>query len=100
MLVLAFLAYAQITKEGVTDKQNTQKNISSECVHAGCSGQLCVKSELADQIVTTCEYREEYGCYQKATCTMLETGECGFVQTAELEECLKKAKSPSFIEVQ
>lgn len=72
---------------------NEDKNINKECVKAGCSGELCVKAELADQIASTCEYREEYGCYQKATCTLQEDGGCGFTQTPELIECLKNANS-------
>jgi len=56
----------------------------TDCVRTGCSGQLC-----ADQaVVSTCEYRPEYACYQKATCERQKNGQCGFTPTNELVSCL------------
>ena len=55
-----------------------------ECVRTGCSGQLCAETEL----VSTCEFKPEYACYQKATCERQKNGQCGFTQTHELVQCL------------
>ncbi len=60
---------------------------SLSCVRAGCSGQLCVSSDQAD-IVSTCEWREEYACYQEATCEQQADGQCGFTPSATLSACL------------
>jgi hypothetical protein len=63
------------------------------CVVAGCSGQLCVNAEDGD-IVTTCEWREEYACYANAECAVQADGNCGWTQTAALDQCLDDARNP------
>ncbi len=63
-----------------------------QCARGGCSGQLCVEASMADQIVSTCEYREEYGCYRVASCEAQSDGKCGFTETEELATCLEKAR--------
>lgn len=57
------------------------------CKRGGCSNQLCLDAS-APEVVSTCEYREEYGCYQKAECRQQENGECNFTLTPELTNCL------------
>ena len=58
------------------------------CAVAGCSGQLCVSADEAGGIVSTCEYRAEYGCYREASCEPQANGICGWTETAELKQCL------------
>ena len=59
------------------------------CIKTGCSSQVC-----SDQtVVTTCEFRPEYECYQKATCERQSDGNCGFTKTPELATCLAKKRS-------
>jgi hypothetical protein len=56
------------------------------CIKTGCSNQIC-----SDQtVISTCEYRPEYACYQKATCERQSDGNCGFTKTRELTECLSR----------
>ncbi|WP_437631422.1 hypothetical protein [Sorangium sp. So ce854] len=56
------------------------------CFRTGCSGQVCADED----VVTTCEYREEYGCYgEYSVCERGASGECGWRQTPELEACLE-----------
>ncbi len=62
--------------------------VSNTCAIAGCSGQLCVNADIADSLVTTCEYREEYACYRDASCEPQSNGECGWTQTEALTQCL------------
>jgi len=57
-----------------------------DCVKSGCSGTLCV--EAGKEVITTCEYKAEYGCYQSATCGRQPSGDCGWKQTPELKACL------------
>jgi eight-cysteine-cluster-containing protein len=66
-----------------------EKNV---CKKEGCSGQICSDKE---GIVTTCEYREEYGCYKTAICERQKDGKCGWTQTDELKACLQKANNKS-----
>jgi hypothetical protein len=59
------------------------------CAVAGCSGQLCVSADEAGELVTTCEYRAEYGCYKEASCEPQQDGKCGWTQTTALLACLR-----------
>lgn len=61
------------------------------CQRGGCSGQLCLEAGSANDIITTCEYRAEYGCYQNAVCERQTTGQCAFTNTPILQQCLKEA---------
>lgn len=103
LLILFFTGVFSKPKTIIETAPNNNGNLDgqlepkADCVRAGCSGELCVKAELADQIATTCEYRVEYGCYQDATCTLQEDGSCGFTQTPELLECLRGASSPPIL---
>ena len=58
---------------------------AADCFVGGCSGQLCSEDEGA---ISTCEWREEYACYQSATCERQANGSCGWTATAELNACL------------
>jgi hypothetical protein len=62
------------------------------CKRAGCSGQLCVDS-FSEDIMTTCEYRAEYACYQEAPCERQPDGACGFTPSDGLTACLEKSTS-------
>jgi hypothetical protein len=57
---------------------------AAACVKTGCSGQICADQ----QMVSTCEFRPEYACYQAATCQRQANGKCGFTQTPALAACL------------
>lgn len=56
------------------------------CIKTGCSSQVCA----AENVITTCEFRAEYACYQKAACERQVDGNCGFTKTAELTACLAR----------
>lgn len=66
--------------------------LDNGCVIAGCSGQLCVSSREKSSVVTTCEYKSEYGCYERATCEPQKNGKCGWTQTEELSQCIVNAR--------
>jgi hypothetical protein len=72
-----------------TNAYRNVKNIESaaggECFVGGCSGQICSEDQ---GIISTCEWRAEYACYQDATCERQSTGQCGWTQTSELQACL------------
>ncbi len=58
------------------------------CATAGCSGVECVEADAADDMMTTCEYLDVYGCYPGATCERQADGQCGWTPTDELAACL------------
>jgi hypothetical protein len=58
------------------------------CMKTGCSSQVCSDHAM----ITTCEWRPEYACYQKATCERQSDGNCGFTRTRELASCLATAR--------
>ena len=60
---------------------------ATDCFVGGCSSQVCSDQE---GVITTCEWRDEYACYQDADakCERQPTGECGWTPTAELQVCL------------
>lgn len=58
---------------------------AGDCFVGGCSGQLCTDQPGA---ISTCEWREEYACYQTATCERQPDGQCGWTETPELTTCL------------
>ena len=61
------------------------KRAVAECFIGGCSSQIC-----SDQpgVVSSCEYRSEYACYQKATCERQVSGKCGWTETSAFRACL------------
>ena len=59
------------------------------CYVGGCSAQICSDTP---GMVSNCEYREEYTCYQKtSTCERQSDGHCGWTQTNELKVCITNA---------
>lgn len=58
---------------------------SGGCYVGGCSSQICSDQKDA---VSTCEFRQEYACYQNATCERQSNGQCGWTQTEALSICL------------
>ncbi len=59
--------------------------VDQTCYVGGCSGQIC--SDQPD-VISTCEWRDEYACYQTATCERQPDGQCGWTSTPELDACL------------
>ncbi len=57
------------------------------CAVGGCSAQVC--GEEGEDLVSTCEYRPEYGCYKaNSRCERQATGKCGWTPTPQLAQCL------------
>jgi len=60
---------------------------ANDCVKTGCSGTVC--AEPGKEVVTTCEYKAEYACYEKAACERQADHSCGWTQSPELASCLQ-----------
>lgn len=59
---------------------------ASDCITTGCSGTICAAP--GKDVMTTCEMKAEYACYQTAVCARQAGGECGWTQTPELAACI------------
>jgi hypothetical protein len=59
------------------------------CKIGGCSAQICV-DDTSEDVVSTCEWREEYACYRTARCEKQASGKCGWTQTDEFVACLEE----------
>lgn len=68
-----------------TSTATTSEPIVTKCYVGGCSSQLCTSEP---DIVSDCMYREEYACYQEASCEVQASGECGWTENEELLLCL------------
>jgi eight-cysteine-cluster-containing protein len=60
---------------------------TKSCKVGGCSSQLCLNAD-AEEMMTTCEYREEYACYRQTKCEVQASGECGWTENEEFIQCL------------
>ncbi len=69
-------------------KPVTEVPYDDRCYVGGCSAQYCSENPA---LVSTCEFKEEYACYQKAECARQQSGECGWTESAELNACLMNA---------
>ncbi len=67
------------------DDHTEEVKLSPACRRTGCSGQVCSDED----VVTTCEFRPEYTCYQAARCERQQNGECGWTMTEDLRSCLR-----------
>jgi eight-cysteine-cluster-containing protein len=64
---------------------NTTPN-ANDCLKSGCSGTVCV--EPGKEVVTTCEYKPEYGCYKEGVCERQGDGRCAWTESPALTACL------------
>ena len=74
-----------------TPKEPTEEIIETGrerggCMITGCSGQVCGEND----VITTCEYRPEYACYEQAVCERQAGGQCGWTLTAAMGRCLQE----------
>ena len=80
------------------EKKTKIEDTVALCQRAGCSGQLCVDSEFKNT-TTTCEWKEEYVCYQKANCEKQKDGKCGFTKDDQFNKCIDELIKIEKIEV-
>jgi hypothetical protein len=62
---------------------------NGKCYVGGCSSQICSDSP---DVISTCEYIEEYACYKTARCERQSDGQCGWTETSTLKMCLENAR--------
>ncbi len=98
-ILLITIATVAITIAGCTQplppqqqENATECTSDSDCGVGGCSGQVCATAEKASGIITTCEYREEYGCLKLTSCGCVN-GKCAWRESAEFKSCVDATKS-------
>ena len=67
-------------------------NKDSDCALAGCSSQLCVSAEKTSEIMTTCEYREEYSCLKLTNCGCTDN-KCMWGENEAYLNCMEGVRS-------
>ncbi len=73
----------------VRQKSSPKESATGACYVGGCSGQICSGTK---DMVSTCEYREQYACFKTATCERQATGKCGWIETSALKLCISNAQ--------
>lgn len=58
-----------------------------DCEPGGCSGQLCLSKSRSSNIITTCEWRDEYACFQVDNCLCINN-ECQWERNFDYFECI------------
>lgn len=56
----------------------------ADCIETGCSGQVCASGPK----VTTCEWKEEYACYDRFGDCGCVNGTCAWADDPDLTRCL------------
>jgi S-layer homology domain len=89
---MAFMIHAFLSRMIDESPMPTDIPVVGEgCKVSGCSATIC-QNESDEEMVTTCEWREEYACYQHATCEKQNDGQCGWTPTEQLDACIMDAK--------
>ena len=83
-VIRAVLALALGTLASCANAVETAQRESKPCIVSGCSRQICSDQ----QMMTTCEWRDEFACYRSARCERQADGKCGWTQTDELKRCV------------
>ncbi|MFH0805019.1 MAG: eight-cysteine-cluster domain-containing protein [Patescibacteria group bacterium] len=60
-----------------------------DCVVGGCSQQLCVPRDQPPSTVTTCEWRDEYACYEQAACGC-QNHRCQWSGGKDFTDCVQR----------
>jgi hypothetical protein len=60
------------------------------CRPTGCSGTICADREM----ISTCEYKPEHGCYKYAVCKRQPDGNCGWDFPTRFNICMNEILMP------
>ncbi len=67
----------------------TSPIVNAACVITGCNNEIC--SASIEPHFGICEWKVQYQCYQEfGVCAADNEGNCGWINTPELEACLGK----------
>ncbi len=84
--------------QSLTGNTGSDPIFANGCAVGGCSAQLC--GEAGEDLVSDCQYRPEYACYQShSSCERQADGKCGWTPNSALTACIDTAGSSSLPEV-
>ena len=72
---------------GTCAKKEVECSGDADCGIGGCSGQICAPKDKAASIITTCEWRQEYGCYNLTACGCV-SGKCAWKNNPRFDLCI------------
>jgi len=90
IIVVLILLFSGIQIESIPNvggETGSECTTDKDCRTAGCSGQICTTAANARGIFTTCEYKEEYDCLKKTSCSCVD-GYCKWEENEEYKKCL------------
>lgn len=76
--------FVEVLEDPINPFEPREPGAYDGCLITGCSAQICAGEEM----VTTCEYREEYACFKKGICERGDNGVCGWREDQTLSQCL------------
>lgn len=79
----------------VAPEEGKSPVVNDGCIVSGCSGEICGEQSM----VSNCMYRPEFSCYKGATCERNKGGKCEWVESDELNKCIKDAKAQGAMDV-
>lgn len=68
------------------------KPSTGACATGGCSGEICAEASEVASIVTTCEFKDEYACFQYTKCERQANGVCGWTINQPYSQCLSEKR--------
>jgi len=78
-------AFPTDSQPEITPRKETDK----KCKIGGCNGEICQNADDED-IMSICQYKDEFACYKNTDCTVQSDGNCGWTQSEELVNCLNE----------
>ena len=71
--------------------KDTECKTDLDCSAGGCSNQICGEREKIREIITTCEYKQEYECLKFTNCGCVNN-KCLWKENNEYLKCLKEKR--------
>ena len=59
----------------------------SDCSTGGCSGEICAGASEAEGVITACEFKEEYACFDLTSCGCVQN-KCAWKENTDYLECI------------
>ena len=77
------------TTTSLADYEGLECYNDSDCDIGGCSSQICGNKNEVKDIITTCEYRQEYECLKSTSCGCINN-RCVWEENTKYLSCLKE----------
>ena len=92
LIASVFLAACEVedTPTDVESPIEMECQTDNDCIKEGCSGTMC-QTKNTEQVMTTCEWKEEYACYKQIACGCINN-KCAWDKTEEFDTCIEEAR--------